>query len=170
MKHQIERHKVIGAQQRAAHCIVCGKENPVSFGARFFNLEDNKVAVELNPTEIMQSFPDRMHGGIVSTILDELLNRTILQENPRAISVTIELSIKFRKAIPLDRPMRGISWIVKQRSRTYDAEGILVLEDGNIAAEAFGRFAIVDPQAVGGKEGVEYYFDDDRPVPEYIDI
>lgn len=169
-KHEIEKHRIVGVQQIASHCLVCGKDNPHSFHARFYNLEDGKIAVELLPTEVLQGFPDRLHGGVISTVMDELLNRAILVSRPEIVSVTMELSVKFRKPVPIGKPMRGIAWIEKLRTRTYDARGQIILEDGTIAAEAFGRFAMMRPEDVGGEEGVVYYFDDPRETPEFIEI
>ncbi len=169
-KHEVRQRKVLGAQQITSHCLVCGTDNPSSLHARFLILEDDKLAVEIQPREDMQSYPDRMHGGVISTVLDELLNRTVLMKNPEVTSVTIELTVKFRKPVPLDRPMRGIGWIEKNRSRTYDARGQIILEDGSVAAEGFGRFALLSPKDVGGEEGVRYFFDDDRVLPEIMEI
>ena len=53
-------------------CIVCGMENPIGLKAQFYNMEDESVMTIFKYSEEFQSFPQRVHGGLIATMLDEL--------------------------------------------------------------------------------------------------
>ena len=48
-----------------------------------------------------QSFPGRMHGGMISAILDEGIGRAIWIYEPSTWGVTTHLNVKYRKPVPL---------------------------------------------------------------------
>ena len=170
VKKEMSRRRVIGNQLIADDCLVCGMENHIGLHAQFMDLEDGCVYAKFTPRFELQSYPDRVHGGITSSLMDELLSRAIQNGRPRQLSVTIELSLKYRAALSLDKPVRAIAWMERERSRVYDAAGQIVLEDGTVAVEAWGRYLKADMDELGGEEGREYFFEDTRPCPEYVVI
>ena len=123
MKRELQQHKVVGSQKIAENCLVCGKFNERGYHAQFLNLDDGRVMAIMTPTEHLQSYPDRLHGGVISTLMDELLSRAIQAEFPMLLSVTLELSLTFRTPVPFDKEIHGIAWVEKNRSRIYDAAG-----------------------------------------------
>lgn len=103
--------------------------------------------------------------------MDELLSRAIQVKYPTQLSVTLELTLKFRAPVPMDCEIKAVSWVEKERSKVYDASGEVILEDGTVAVEARGRFMKVDLESVGGTdENRVYFFEDERPYPQSIMI
>src|SRR5450756_1503532 len=87
-------------------CLVCGADNPFGLQARFYELEaEGATGRELlgvfTLREEHQSYPGRLHGGISSAILDETIGRAITIAHPGTWGVTAELTLRYRKPLPL---------------------------------------------------------------------
>jgi acyl-CoA thioesterase FadM len=54
--------------------------------------------------------------------------------------VTIDLQVRFKKAVPLDQELRVIGRITKDSSRFFEGTGELLLADGTVAAEGHGKY------------------------------
>ena len=51
-------------------CFACGKDNPSGLHMRF-EIDDDKCTAYFTPRREHQSYPGRMHGGLVAVLLDE---------------------------------------------------------------------------------------------------
>ncbi|MEG1536078.1 MAG: PaaI family thioesterase, partial [Clostridia bacterium] len=67
--------KVIGKQFNSTNCIICGMQNELGLKAPFYVLEDNRVLSEFQYTKFHQSYPERVHGGMITCMLDEIAGR-----------------------------------------------------------------------------------------------
>ena len=122
-------------------CLVCGLKNNLGLKGVFYELDNKELLAVFNPLIQHQSYPGRLHGGIASTILDEAIGRAIMIDNETEIwGVTVELSVRFKKPIPLTQELRVVARIVSENRRFFDGEGELLLEDGSIAAQGKGRY------------------------------
>ena len=93
------------------------------------------------PSEEHQSYPGRLHGGIASAILDETIGRAILNKYETEVwGVTIELTLKFKKPVPLDQPLKVIGRITSENSRMFEGTGEIILPSGDIAVTANGKY------------------------------
>jgi uncharacterized protein (TIGR00369 family) len=117
-----------------------------------------------------QGYPGRLHGGMASTLLDETMGRAINTLEPDAWGVTVKLSVKFRKPVPLDRDVRAIARITKVGSRLFEGAGEIVLDDGSVAVEATGTYMKLPIDRISeGDFGLEW-FADERDVPTHVDL
>ena len=133
--------KVNAKQPNSKMCLVCGLKNPFGLHTSFYELDNNELLAIFNPREEHQSYPGRLHGGIISTILDETIGRAIMIESESEIwGVTIDLQVRFKKPVPLDEELRVIGRITKNSSRFFEGTGELLLEDGTVAAEGHGKY------------------------------
>jgi uncharacterized protein (TIGR00369 family) len=122
-------------------CLVCGLKNPFGLHTTFYELDNKELLAIFQPREEHQSYPGRLHGGIISTILDETIGRSIMMQSEGEIwGVTIELQIRFKKPVPLGEELRVIGRITKNSSRFFEGTGELLLHDGSVAAEGHGKY------------------------------
>ena len=134
-------HKVTAKQPNSKMCLVCGLKNPFGLHTSFYELDNGELMAVFKPKEEHQSYPGRLHGGIISTILDEAMGRAIMNHSEGAIwGVTIDLQVRFKKPVPLDEELRVIGRITKDTSRYFEGTGELLLEDGTVAAEGHGKY------------------------------
>lgn len=161
--------KVLGTQNVSRMCMVCGMENSSGLKARFFELDDGELLGEFTPAADHQGYPGRLHGGIASTLLDETIGRAISIGDPDVWGVTIELTVKFRKPVPLDEPVRAFGRITKDGGRSFEGTGEIRLADGSVAVEATGRYLKLPIERIAGDVFAdEEWFEDPRPVPEEV--
>ena len=135
------QHKVTSKQPNSKMCLVCGLKNPFGLHTSFFELENNELLAVFTPREEHQSYPERLHGGITSTILDETMGRAIMIKSAGEVwGVTVELNIRFKKPVPLDQELRVVGRITKDSNRFFEGTGELLLEDGTVAAQGHGKY------------------------------
>jgi uncharacterized protein (TIGR00369 family) len=135
------RRKVTGKQQNSRMCLVCGLKNPFGLHTSFYELDNREILAVFRPREEHQSYPGRLHGGIISTILDEAIGRAIMMHSDTEVwGVTVDLQVRFKKPVPLDEELRVVGRITKDNHRFFEGTGELLLSDGTIAAEGHGRY------------------------------
>lgn len=161
---------VLGVQNVSRMCMVCGVENSSGLHARFLELDAGKLLATFDPAPQHQGYPGRLHGGIASTLLDEAIGRAINITHPDVWGVTVELDVRFRRPVPMDRPVRAVCRITRDGSRLFEGEGRIVLEDGSVAVEASGKYMKlpIDKIAEGGLESE--WFADERGAPESVSL
>ena len=126
-------------------CFVCGESNPAGVHVRFYEQEDGSVLSRFTGLEQHQGYPGRMHGGVITAILDETIGRAIMVRHGEAIwGVTAELNLRFRKPVPLGVELTAVGRIVSENSRLFEGRGELLLPDGSVAVEATGKFVKLD--------------------------
>ena len=134
-------HTVTAKQPNSKMCLVCGLKNPFGLHTSFFELDNNELLAVFKPRGEHQSYPGRLHGGIISTILDETIGRAIMIQSEGDIwGVTVDLQIRFKKPVPLDEELRVIGRITKDSSKFFEGTGELLLQDGTVAATGHGKY------------------------------
>lgn len=123
------------------YCFACGERNPQGLKVKFFQ-EGEKICTIFQPGENHQGYPGIMHGGLTSTLLDEVMSRCVQETG--AAGLTAKLEVRFRQSIPLYRPVRFEAWIVKKKGHLVELESCAILDDGQVAAEGKSKFMIVD--------------------------
>lgn len=148
------KRKVLERYYNSEMCLVCGLENELGLKAAFYRLEGDEILGVFHPREEHQSYPDRVHGGISAAFLDEILGRVINLKDPNGFGVTMTLSTTYRKPVPLTGEIRAIGRLVKETSRTYEATGEILLEDGQVAVQAKGTYYKMPLEKIAGEEEV----------------
>ena len=118
------QHKVIRKQQNSRMCLVCGMKNPFGLKSSFYELENKDLVCIFTPTEIHQSYPGRLHGGITTAILDETIGRAVMGHyNDMIWGVTVELQVRFKKPIPYNQELRVVGRITEDDGRFFNGTG-----------------------------------------------
>jgi len=134
------KHKVLKKQSISRMCFGCGIDNKRGLKASFYEVDSNELVGIFKPANEYQSYPERLHGGISATILDETLGRVISIEEESIWGVTVELNIRFKKPVPLDQELKVVAKITKNTSRLFEGEGKILLANGDIAVVATGKY------------------------------
>ncbi|MCK9419150.1 MAG: PaaI family thioesterase [Nitrospirae bacterium] len=76
-------------------CYVCGKENPAGLGVDFeIDKERRAISAKFTPSDIHQGYEGIVHGGILSTLLDEAMGKLTVSLGIPA--VTVEITVTFK--------------------------------------------------------------------------
>ena len=99
-----------------------------------------------------------MHGGVITGILDETIGRAINideGENPMTWGVTAELTVRFRKPVPLGVELTARGRITRDVHHLFEGKGEIYLPDGAIAASAHGKFVRFKLDTISGMDPEE---------------
>jgi uncharacterized protein (TIGR00369 family) len=126
-------------------CFVCGPANARGFRAMFSLDRDARTACgRLTLPEWAQGWQGMVHGGILSTLLDEVCAHACRTVGPHP--VTAELTVRFRKPVPVGAEVVVRGEVVEIRRRVLQAKAELQV-DGEVYAEAQARVVLIDPPA-----------------------
>jgi acyl-coenzyme A thioesterase PaaI-like protein len=122
-------------------CLVCGLKNPYGLMASFYELDDAELLCIFKPSDVHQSYPNRLHGGVSAAILDETIGRAInCGRKDMVWGVTVEFGTQFKKPVPLDAELRAVGRITSETGRIFEGEGDLLLPDGTVAVTGRGKY------------------------------
>jgi len=155
-------------------CFVCGKMNDFGLHANFYETDTSELVALIRPSDQHQGYPDRMHGGLAATILDETIARSICNgKNEQLWGVTLELKTKFRKPIPLGQELKIVGRVTREGNRTFEGTGEIMLPNGEIAVSAEGKYMKADINKIDTESRLsddEWFLADSPDDPTEIDI
>jgi acyl-coenzyme A thioesterase PaaI-like protein len=124
------------------HCFACGTLN--TSGLRLdLHVERGRSWVELTYEERFQGWDGIAHGGILATILDEVMAWALVGEDNWG--VTARLSIDFKQPVNVGQRIKAEGWITRSRRRIVDTEARLVdAISGDTLATATGLYMAAD--------------------------
>lgn len=132
--------KVVRKHNNSGNCFVCGVNNPYGLHTRFYELEDGSVAALVTPSPEHQSYPLRVHGGVITALLDETMGRAINVPEPDTWAVTGDISVRFKKPVPYSERLIVTGRLLRNTRLIFEAEGELILPDGSIGATGHARY------------------------------
>ena len=128
--------------ERNQWCFACGPKNP--FGLKLsFREQDDTYISEFTGQPQHQGYDGIMHGGIVSTLLDEIMARYLYAKGMNG--VTGRLEVRYNKPTPIGVPLLIKGRITKGKGRLYETEGTIELPDGTVTAQGTAKVFVIDP-------------------------
>jgi acyl-coenzyme A thioesterase PaaI-like protein len=118
-------------------CFVCGQDNPRGLQIRFHR-RDDAITATWTPSPIWEGFSGIVHGGVVSTVLDEAMSKAVAQTGTEAL--TAELRVRFRRPVAAGNSFLLRGWIVSRNKRLIKTEAALLACDGTEHAHAWATF------------------------------
>ena len=114
-----------------------------------FEQKGDKTCTTYVPPATFQGYPGLLHGGITSTILDDIMSRCV---NTLGVAgMTARLEVRFRRSIPIGKPLCAEAWITRKKGSLVETEARVYLENGELAAEAAARFMTFSPENMHDK-------------------
>ena len=96
------------------------------------------------PDPEMEGYKGIVHGGLVSTVLDEAMAKVV--DASGAAALTAELRVRFRKQVSSGSPLHVRGWIEDRNKRKIDTEATLTGADGVELAHAWAVFLVLKPE------------------------
>jgi len=122
-------------------CFVCGDNNPHGLKVKFFS--DGEVAkAEYTAGSDFQGYKDMFHGGILASLLDEVMIKAVIAKG--MVVVTVGMEISFKKPVKIGEKILLTGKIVEQKKRIILTEGEASLVNGDIVATATGKYFVAD--------------------------
>ena len=112
-------------------CMACGDNNPRGLHMKF-RQEDGWYVCDFLPERYHQGWKEVVHGGILSTLLDEAMN-DVLSRNGKPVA-TAELNVRFKEPARIGVPLRVRARVTRERPPLWEAEGDITDADGRVVA------------------------------------
>lgn len=119
-------------QPGSSHCFVCGVENPHGLHMHFYTTAPGQVESVITVPEHFQGYPGIVHGGIIASMMDEVMGRVFMENGSGRFMVTAELKIRYRKPVPTQTPLTLRGRAIKDRGRIAQADGEILAPDGTV--------------------------------------
>ena len=138
------------------YCFGCGRQNPHGLKLTFFANDAGEVWTDWHPVRENEGFTGMAHGGMISTVLDEVMGWAVYHQ--KIWAVTGKLSVSFRKPVAIGEPTRATARITEEHGRKLKLTADLRrISDGQLLAEAESIFIKVPQQRA--EEWQARYFD-----------
>ncbi len=124
-------------------CFACGPENPNGLRLCFTVNEDESVSAAWRVPPGFEGFKGILHGGIVSTLLDEAMAKAVVRRGWQAL--TAEIRVRLRKHIATGETVQIRGWVVERQKRRILTEASVSGMDGCERAHAWAIFLILHP-------------------------
>jgi acyl-coenzyme A thioesterase PaaI-like protein len=90
----------LGAAEHS-DCLMCGPANSLGLKLRFSVQPDGSVLAMFRCREAFRSYPETLHGGVISALLDAAMTNALFSTG--VVGVTAELTVLFLAPVALNR-------------------------------------------------------------------
>lgn len=123
-------------------CFVCGQKNPCGLKLTFYYDEaGEKARAVFRPDQHFEGYRDLLHGGIISSVLDEVMIKAILHLGEPV--VTSRLEVEFKSPVRIGEDLVAEGWMTERRGRLFLTEGHLLGPDKRLIARGRGVYVRV---------------------------
>lgn len=122
-------------------CFACGLDNPRGLRLEFAPVLSGGVSLEWTPGENLESFRGIIHGGIVTTVLDEAISHAVVEHHWKAL--TAEVRVRFHHSVHAGEPLRVSARVVERRKRKILAEATMENLAGEELAHSWASFLLL---------------------------
>ena len=123
------------------YCFACGEENPFGLHLKF-EFEGDRLISRKILTREYQGYENIAHGGIVMTMLDEMMSKFI-QKKYNEQALTGKLEIRYRHPTPIGNELKLSAWVNSQMMNIITMKSKVETAEGLVTAEATAKFAVV---------------------------
>ena len=130
----------------ANNCFVCGSQNPIGLNIDF-QFKDGRCVGEFVPEENHVGFDGVTHGGIIFSVLDDLMANWLYLQGGRGFTAKSE--IRYREPLPIGTRIRLSCELKLKKRKLVQLQSTAIRCDTNkIVAESEGTFMISEQGAI----------------------
>jgi uncharacterized protein (TIGR00369 family) len=134
-----------GVRQARNQCFACGPDNLDGMHLKFtFDKRHQMFVCRFRLDERYTGPPGHCHGGIIATILDEAMGK--VNKLRQVIALTSEMTVKYLRPVPLNRPLRVESREVSVRGRRHVNMAEILNQKGEVLARGRAAFVVINPK------------------------
>ena len=124
-------------------CFACGTANPIGLNLQFYRSGDN-ICTETDLGKYHVGWSNISHGGIISTILDEVMSWTVLYFK-RIFFVTRKMEVKYIRPVLVGTHLTAEGNIVSDmEDKKIRVKGSIKDDSGNLLARSTGEFVLIE--------------------------
>lgn len=128
-------------------CFVCGEANLLGMKLRFHD-QGNVVRTTFTPLPEHVGFKNVVHGGLLSTVLDEIMAWACAART-RRFAFCAEMTVRFLQPVVPGEPLSGVGRLEEdRRGRIFLASAELADERGTLCVTGTGKYIPVKVEAM----------------------
>jgi uncharacterized protein (TIGR00369 family) len=134
-------------------CFVCGSRNPDGLRIQFEYPARGRCRAVFTPPRKFQGWRGILHGGIISTLLDEAFAHAAggAERGVEGFgAVTAEMSVRFKKPVRIGQPAFLEGRVRAVKGRVIECESRLLDADGQELASAAGKLIMLKKKQIEG--------------------
>lgn len=121
-------------------CFACGKDNPHGLGMRV-EYGEQKASCRITLPRHFQGWSGIAHGGVVATLLDEIMAHAVIHFVGQAVTASMET--RYRKPVPLGSDLLAEGWVDQLNRRVAIAKARVSLAKEDVTlAEGAAKFIL----------------------------
>lgn len=122
------------------YCFACGPKNPQGLKLDFYAVGD-ALRADFVPLKEHQGYTDIIHGGIITTILDEAMAKAAIQKG--IFAVTAQITVRFKEPLKVGEMAFVEAKMDKRRGNLVEATAVVQRAfDNKTIAEASSKMII----------------------------
>lgn len=131
-------------------CFACGEHNPDGLRLQIEYPAPGFCRIEFIPERKFQGWQGILHGGIISTLLDEAFAHAFGGGSRGAggAAVTAEMTVRFKRPARIGHKIIVEGRVVGEKARVIECESVMRDEAGQELASASGKLIKIKPAAV----------------------
>ena len=135
----LEAKKTEIEKPQGHYCFACGTANPIGLKLEFYRLADS-ICSEITLDKVHEGWENLAHGGIISTLLDEVMSWAVLYFK-RVLFVTRKMKIKYIRPVLIGTPLtvRGILIDTSEPPKVM-TRGEILDDQGRLLVRSTGEF------------------------------
>ena len=112
-------------------------------GLELVETGEGSATVEMTATEDMANHSGFVHGGMISTLADSAMGRSLRTVKPGVVrAMSFDLKVSFINAAKVGERLRATGRVVHAGRRTMVTDCRVIGRDGRLVATASGTFAV----------------------------
>ena len=119
-------------------CFGCGQMNPVGLHLEFFLDGEGGVVSFAKVQDTYEGPPGFVHGGILATVLDEAMSKSVRSKG--IVAMTRRLETDYLRPVPSGVRLLVEGRVTRSEGRKHWVEAAIRSEDGTALAEGKGLF------------------------------
>ncbi len=158
-----EEDRVAIPKLEGSGCFACGSANPIGLNLGFYR-SGEWILTEFTLRGNYEGWGGMAHGGIISTVLDEIMSWAILYFK-KVFFVTRKMEVKYVKPVLTGVPLKARGRLLDERRGLLIRSHAEILDLNNrILSRATGEFAELPPERLSSvpeklKQDMQRLFD-----------
>ncbi|UCE25840.1 MAG: PaaI family thioesterase [Candidatus Zixiibacteriota bacterium] len=128
---------------RYSNCFVCGDQNRHGLKAKFF-FDGEEAVSEITAAPEFEGYRGIYHGGIISSLLDEVMIKAILAQGKYV--VTVELTVRYLLPVMVGDKITLSGRVVRSKGRVTFTEGEARGSNDRVYATATAKYIEAAPE------------------------
>ena len=125
-------------------CFGCGQANPSGLHLEFLLAEDSSVVCLASVPDTFEGPPGYLHGGIIATLLDEAMSKSVRARGFTAM--TRHMEVDYLRPVPSSTPIRLEGHVTRNEGRKHWTEARILDAERTVLAIGKGLFIEVRPR------------------------